>query len=638
MENKRRKKGLESSGPTMRIGDRTVGEEYPVFIVAEIGINHNGSLQIAKKLIDVAVAAKVDAVKFQKRSIKHLYQEKVLASPNTSEQSFQYMLPILQDCELSSNEYAEIVQYCKEKKIIFLCSPWDIPSVDVVDALGVPVFKISSADMTNFVLLDYVISKKKPLILSTGMATIQDIRRTVDFVRGRRAEFALLHCNGTYPTPFEEVNLRFMGAMKKEFGPVLVGYSGHERGIVVSTVAAALGAFMIERHITLDRTMTGPDHAASLEPEGVKKLAEHIRRTEEALGTGTRRLNRMEVLNREVLGKSLVAAEDIRKGSLITRKMIGAKGPGKGISPQYLEELIGQRASHDILRDEFFSKEELKIKKIPWSPKRNIGKWGFVCRPHDMNQMRGISSSVIEVRFSDIDLESDVPKMEAFKQTLVVHAPEYWHRSLVDISSLDDTVRARSVEVVRKVIEKTKELSEYFQGRPKIVIHPGGMSMEPMGHAETLNANMELSLTELDSKEVILLPENFPPRPWFFGGEYFCNNFLSGAEIKEFCQRTGRRICFDVCHAQLYCNLKRENIAEFIGTVRPYNEHLHISDAYGVHGEGVQIEDGEIDFKAVIPPMFNNYTETWIPEIWRGHQNNFEGYYEALERLEKYFP
>lgn len=637
MKRKGCRKNQEATALTMKIGDHTVGNGQPAFIVAEIGLNHNGDLQIAKKLIDAAVAAGTDAVKFQKRNLKYLYQEKILENPNLNEQSFHYMIPLLKEYELGEKDYISIVRYCKEKNVVFLCTPWDIPSVDFIDSLGVPVFKTASADLTNLILLDHIISKKKPLILSTGMASIEEIRVTVDFIRSRGAEFALLHCNSTYPTPFEEVNIRFINTLKKEFYPVLVGYSGHERGIAVSTVAAAMGAFMIERHITLDRTMTGPDHAASLEPEGLQKLVEHIRRVEMAMGSEKKHLNRMEILNREVLGKSLIAAKDISKGAVITKEMIGAKSPGKGISPQRMKELIGKKAGRDIKRDEFFTNDDLKSRTRFKAFIKDMGRWGFVLRPHDIAEAKKINSSIVEIRLSDRDVELPLPNPGTFKQELIVHAPEYWRRSLVDISSLDESIRKKSVDIIRKVIEKTKILARSFEGVPKIVLHPGGISMEYMGQAEELNTNLERSLVELDSKGVILLPENMPPRPWFFGGEYFCNNFLDALEIKEFCKKNRRKICFDLCHAQLYCNLKHKNIIDFIKTVKPYIEHLHIADAYGIHGEGIQVEEGDINFKAVIPALFKRYVKTWIPEIWRGHQNNFEGYYIALERLSKYF-
>lgn len=621
----------------IRIADRMIGDGEPCFIVAEAGINHNGSLEIAKRLVDVACEAKADAVKFQKRDLKHVYQERLLANPNLAEQAFQYLIPLLKEFELSNDDYYEISQYCREKEILFFCSPWDLESVDFLESLGVPAFKIASADLTNFPLLRHVVSKGKPIIVSTGMSTLEEIRKAVDFLKKRGAEFALLHCNSTYPAPFEEINLRFMETLRQFDVPV--GYSGHERGIATSTVAAALGACIIERHITLDRTMVGPDHAASLEPHGFKKQVRDIRQTTLAKGSREKILSRQEILNRELLGKSLIALKEIPKGTRITEEMIGAKSPGKGISPQRMEELIGKIALREIKKDEFFVEEDFKSHREPASFKdlvKNIGKWGFVFRLSDAGMIREIDPEVVELRLSDKDVEDPLPPLDHYRQSLIVHAPEYWTRSLIDLSSLDDGVRENSIKIMKKVVEKSLRIAEHFQGTPKIVIHPGGSSMEYVGNGKERNEVLEDSLRRLEKDSALLLPENMPPRPWHFGGEYVSNSFLDSGEIKDFCIQNTRKICFDLSHAQLYCNYSRKDILAFIHDVLPFIRHLHIADAQGIRGEGLQIDEGEVDFKSVIP-LLKDYQESIVPEIWRGHQNHFEGYYTALERLAKYF-
>ena len=252
--------------PEIKIGERRVGDGQPAFIIAEIGVNHNGILELAFQLIDAAVHAGADAVKFQKRDLESIYPQKYLDNANAGEKTLRYLLPILQRVELSDYAFHKIVEYCRLREITFLCSAWDPISADFVDRVGAPAFKVASADLTNLPLLDHLVKKGKPLILSTGMSRIEEVAFTVDFLKQRGADFALLHCNSTYPAAFEDINLRFMEQLR-QFG-VPVGYSGHERGIAVSTVAAALGASIIERHITLDRTMDGPDHASSLEPQG----------------------------------------------------------------------------------------------------------------------------------------------------------------------------------------------------------------------------------------------------------------------------------------------------------------------------------------------------------------------------------
>lgn len=342
----------------INIAGRLVGDGHPTFIIAEAGINHNGSLKIAKMMIDVAANAGVDCVKFQKRHLPSLYRRDVLDDPNKEGQTFQFLIPLLREVELSEAEYYEIVDYCNQRGVMFLCTPWDRPSVDFLEDLQVPAYKIASADMTNFDLLEYVAGKGKPMIVSTGMSTWDEIVATVEFLKGLGAEFMLMHCNSMYPTAYRDVNLRFMEKLRT-FG-VPVGYSGHERGIVVSAVASALGACAIERHFTLDRTMRGPDHAASIEPEGLARMVKYIRTIEQAMGTGEKRISRGEEVLRESLGKSLVAARDIPAGSVIERDMITVKSPGRGVSPQMMNYLVGKVAPRDIPAETEFLPSDLE--------------------------------------------------------------------------------------------------------------------------------------------------------------------------------------------------------------------------------------------------------------------------------------
>lgn len=336
--------------PEIRIGDRLVGDGHPVYVIAEAGINHNGSLELAKMLVDVAADAGADCVKFQKRHLPSVYSRRLLEDPNREGQQFQFLIPLLEEVELSESDYHQIVEHCRARGITFLCTPWDTRSADFLDELGVPAFKIASADMTNLELLEHCASKGKPLIVSTGMSRMEEIERTVEFLRSLGAEFMLMHCTSTYPTAARDVNLRMIETLRR-FG-VPVGYSGHERGIVLTAVAAALGACCVERHFTLDRTMRGPDHAASIEPEGLARLVKYIRTIEVALGDGVKRFTRGEGLMRECIGKSIVARVPIPAGTTITREMLTVKSPGRGLSPQVMERVIGMVASRDIGEEE----------------------------------------------------------------------------------------------------------------------------------------------------------------------------------------------------------------------------------------------------------------------------------------------
>lgn len=336
-----------------------VGYDKPCYVIAEIGINHNGDLSLAKKLIDVAVDAGVNAVKFQKRHLESIYQKEILENPTLDSQGTEILIDVLNEVEFREDEFKDIVKYCKEKKITFLCTPWDIPSVDLLEHLNVPAFKIASADMTNFPLLHHISKTKKPMIISTGMSNMDEIEKTVGYVKKQNVPFLLLHCNSTYPSPVELLNLNLIPVLREKFN-VPVGYSGHESVIAPSIAAVNMGAVVIERHITLDKTMKGLDQAASLEPQELKILVQYIREAEKAMGMPIKKMTRGEILQREVLGKSIVCSSAIQKGEVFSEKNIEVKTPARGLSPQYYYELIGKKSHRTIKRGEYLQLDDLK--------------------------------------------------------------------------------------------------------------------------------------------------------------------------------------------------------------------------------------------------------------------------------------
>ena len=277
-----------SSGDTaVRIGDRLVGQGQPVYVVAEIGINHNGDVEIAKKLIDVSAEAGVDAVKFQKRTPEIATPPEMRDTRRSTPWGEMSYLEYKERVEFGEAEYTEIAEHCQRRGVAWFASPWDVPSVDFLEKFDTPVFKIASASLTDLELLAAVRETGRPMIVSTGMSTMDEVDKGVETVG--TDNLVLLHTTSTYPCPAEEVNLRTMDTLAERFG-VPIGYSGHERGLQVSVAAVARGACMIERHVTLDRTMWGSDHAASLEPDGLRRLVRDIRVVEQALGDGVKRV------------------------------------------------------------------------------------------------------------------------------------------------------------------------------------------------------------------------------------------------------------------------------------------------------------------------------------------------------------
>lgn len=327
-----------------------------VFIIAEAGVNHNGSIELAKKLVDVAVESGADAVKFQsfktdsfvsKFAEKAEYQKK---STGTNESQYEMLLKL----ELSVDAHQVLINYCQEKKIQFLSTPFDCDSADMLNGLGISIIKIPSGEITNLPYLKHISRLGKEIIISTGMSDLSEVERALGVLEGEgtpRSKITVLHATTEYPCPIGDVNLRAMLTIEKVFG-VKVGYSDHTSGIEVPIAAVALGACVIEKHFTLDRLMEGPDHKASLEPNELKAMVSAIRNIEQSLGDGIKRPSASELKNIPIARKSLVALRSIKKGDLFCIENLGAKRPGHGISPMNWDDLIGRPARRDFAVDE----------------------------------------------------------------------------------------------------------------------------------------------------------------------------------------------------------------------------------------------------------------------------------------------
>lgn len=625
----------------IRIGSRLVGDGHPAFVIAEAGINHNGSLDLAKKLVDVAADAGADAVKFQMRDAEELFRAGVVDDMSAEDIGFQYIMHLIKHCELSRPQYEDLAQYTASKGLLFLCTPWDRRSVDVLESLKVPAYKIASADLTNLELLEYVAAQGKPMLVSTGMSMMPEIEVTIDFLRKLKAQFVLLHCNSSYPAAFKDVNLRFIQTLRQRFD-CLVGYSGHELGIAVSEAAIVVGASVIERHFTLDRTMKGPDHAMSLEPTGLKKLVRDIRHVEEALGTGVRAMTRGEYMNRKVLGKSVVATRAIGAGETITAEMCAVKSPAHGLSPQRTRELYGRVARRDIGAGTYFFESDLSDEPRASRHFESPHAWGLIVRYHDHAAIVGGSKPpVVEFHFSSHDLDLEPPLKPTPGTELVVHGPELFGDQLLDLCAEDEGARRRSVANVQKALGVARRLRAFFPDSSdpvRFILHVGGMTYErPSSEAEkdVLYETLARSLKELDQTGVELLLENLPPIPWYKGGQWCSNVFTDHDRIRRFCDREGYGICYDTSHAQLFCNSIGLPQIDYLKALEPLIRHLHISDGAGLDGEGLQIGDGDVDF-ATLAPVLLGTKASYTPEIWMGHKEEGEGFWVALQRLRQF--
>jgi N,N'-diacetyllegionaminate synthase len=329
-----------------------------VIIIAEAGVNHNGDIELAKKLIDVAVAAGVDYVKFQTFKSENLVSKKAKKAHyqiENTQNSTENQLQMLKSLELSHDQHQELITYCRKKNISFFSTAFDIESLVYLSKLGLSVVKIPSGEITNLPYLRKAASLFSDVIISTGMSTMKEISNALlVFIKSGilKEKITILHCNTEYPTPMEDVNLQAMLSIQKEFG-VNVGYSDHTLGIEVPIAAVALGARMIEKHFTLDRNLPGPDQLASLEPFELKAMVQAIRNIELAnSGNGIKEPTKSEMKNIEIARKSIVAKTSIKTGDIFTETNITTKRPGNGISPMRWDELIGQKAQKDFNADD----------------------------------------------------------------------------------------------------------------------------------------------------------------------------------------------------------------------------------------------------------------------------------------------
>jgi sialic acid synthase len=331
-----------------------------IFFIAEAGINHNGCLEKAKELVDLAKRAGADAVKFQKRTISRILTKeglnKIYNTPNSFGKTYGEHKEHL---EFSYEQFTELKNYADEVGIPLTASGWDEESVDFLDSINVPFFKMASADLTNHPLLEHTAKKGRPMILSTGMANLDQVIAAYEVVSVHNKQVGILQCTSSYPTENKDINLNVIREYQKIFKEAVIGYSGHEKGIAISTAAVALGAKIVERHFTLDRTMKGGDHAASLEEPGLTKLIRDIRVVEEALGSDEKRKLLSEEKCFIKLAKSIVSTRDLKEGEIITRDMLTTKGPGSGISPTRMGFIIGKTITKDIEADSVIYNDDI---------------------------------------------------------------------------------------------------------------------------------------------------------------------------------------------------------------------------------------------------------------------------------------
>lgn len=633
--------------PDIRIGKNKVGVNAPVFVIAEIGNNHNGSTDHAKLLVDAAAAAGADCAKFQMRQLATVYRNSNGGTKPTEDLGVEYTLDLLKRYALSNDDLFRIFDYCHTKGIEPLCTPWDADSVATLESYGMNGYKAASPDLTNHDLLRRIAATRRPMIVSTGMSSEAEIRESVMILNQSGASYALLHCNSTYPAPARDINLAYMERLR-EIGQCPVGYSGHERGINIAIAAVARGARIIEKHFTLDRSLEGSDHKFSLLPDELADLVAGIRETERAIGDASPRMvSQGELLNRSNLAKSLIAKCDIRPGEIITADMLDVKSPGQGLQPNNRKILIGQRAKHGVPAGQFIFPRDIDNNLPPVRRYSFNRPWGIPVRYHDWRTLTASSNpDFVEFHLSYRDMDVDFREYldEKCDLRLVVHCPELFADDhILDLCSPSERYRQRSIQETQRVIDLTRDLAFRFKNtdRPPLVINLGGFS--ECGHLnerETARRYEQLhrSLDALDTTGIELLPQTMPPFPWHFGGQRFHNVLVEPHDIRHLCEERKLRVCLDVSHAMLACAELGMPLDEYVELIAPHIAHLHIADASGTDREGQQIGDGQVNFILLARQLRKLAPDAgFIPEIWQGHVGEGQGFWTALERLEPVF-
>jgi len=625
-----------------KIGSFPIGAPR-VFVIAEIGNNHNGSLERAKELVDLSITAGADGVKFQIRNKKALYRT-APGEEGSEDLGVEYVQDLLNKMELTPAEHREVRAYCASKNIPYMCTPWDEPSVDVLATFDVAAVKIASADIINPYLMRKAATLGKPMILSTGMSREEEIIRAVEVLRATNVPFALLHCNSAYPAPDSDIHLNYIRRLA-ELHPV-VGYSGHERGIAISLAAVALGAVIIERHISTDRTLEGPDHAASLEPAEFKALVDGIRQLELALpwtGPG-RTLGQGEMLNRENLSNSVVAAMASPAGEVFCEDNMRIASPGQGLPPYRMPELLGKKAMRALRAGDFLYESDLQGTVAGKRAYKFPILWGVPVRYHDFrNYHAWIEPDLFEFHLSyrDLSLKPANYLEKTACRRLVVHAPELFENSeLLDLVSDDPAYRRRSIDNVKRIVEATEQMRPFFPDADSalIVANIGGFSMDnpfPHAHRAALYERFTESCAQVDFASTELIPQNMAPFPWHFGGQRHQNIFMMPDELAAQAKAMNVRYCLDLSHLQMACCHFKIDFQQALELLLPYTAHLHIADALGTNGEGVLMGTGDIKWPETWAKICTYPNVSFIPEVWQGHKDHGAGFWSALDFLTK---
>ena len=641
-----------------------------MMFISEIGINHNGSLNIAKKLIRHSKEINCNYVKFQIRNIKEIYHPDFLKDSTNSENGNQYIFNEIKKTNLKKNNFLSLFKYAKKNKIKVMVTPFDLKSLKICKRKEVDAIKIGSPDFDNIQLIINAFKLKKPLFLSTGMADDNEIDlMKINLIKYNiyNVPVTIFHCVSSYPPNEDEINLKYIKNLIQKFPNYKIGYSGHERGFTPSLISMYFGSEVIERHITLNKKLNGPDHNSSLTKNEFKELIDRSKLIfneqrknllsinsflkkyklisgKSAIGKFKKSVSLNSKFNKKILGKSAVYKNKFKKNKIINIKDLKFVSPGKGISGLEFNNFKNRKLFKGVNKNQYVSIEDFDKNTGKKFERNKIytmnKKWGLIGRLGDYEQFIDDKADLIEIHLTWRELINPRIIKKKYNTELIIHAPEYFNDQLVDFTSDNKKILNNSFEMIeylKKLVDEIKNNFMYDERKgPKVILHPGGHSEKSDFNLNKITKykNLFKNIKKIQSKNYNLLLENMPPYPWYYGGKFYQHIFTDTKEIKKFCNEAEINICYDTSHAKLSSNMLGKNFKNFTKDILPNIEYLHISDAAKVYQEGLQIGKGEIDFKMFFE-LVKNLNVNFVPEIWNGHLDNGRGFKFAMYEIEK---
>ena len=624
------------------IGNQLISSKSKPFYIAEIGNNHNGSMELASELIKSAKESGANAVKFQSRK-KELYKT------DAADLGSEYVNDLISRFNLNSDDLNQLATEARSYGLAAIITPFDIESLEQINPNSWDAIKIASVDLVNLELIEACKEKKLPLILSTGMSSEVNIVTAYELVSDHMPGFCFLHCNSTYPAPYSDIHLEFINTLKMIVGP-MVGYSGHELGYHIANSAIIYGANVIEKHFTFDKKMIGNDHKVSLVPAEFAAMTLSGKEIYEAIGIEkgpNRCVTQGERINKSSLGKSYVYNKPFKKGIKIKRNHLRQIPNCVGITPEFIGNFEGMPLLKDVSINEVVQESHylVKIDKMKLNIKSNFG---VPVRFHDVNvAINKIAPKFVEyhLSFSDLDRIQEINKIEKTSVPFALHAPEQFKDDFIIDFATQNSVK-KSQDLLHSVFNIGEKLkSKHSGGALKdqvipVVLNAGGFTLDkPLDYDQKKSAFNCLcdNLLNIEIPDGFkLLCQTMPPFPWLYGGAAYHNLLTDISHVKAVAGLRPNKIgvCVDISHTAMWLmNNKSYSINNLLEYFE-YADYFHVADVENERSEGLQIGHGLIDFNALATNI-KSKPSNWVTEIWMGHSNSFEECVKSLKKLEK---